>query len=128
MQAIIYKELRELAPWSLLFLVGIIISTYAVLMESFYLRPVSNIFTKELFLQMAVAPSIAALVLAFRQTVPEFWRDHWAFLVQRGVSMTQIFFARLIAAAVVYVLVVLTALLMPVVCCCWNGIDRFPFE
>mgnify|MGYP001583922844 CR=1 FL=1 len=35
MQAIIYKELRELAPWSLLFLVGIIISTYAVLMESF---------------------------------------------------------------------------------------------
>ena len=128
MQAIIYKELRELAVWALLCLVGIIISTFAVLQESFYLRPVGNIFTQELFLQMVVAPSIAALILAFRQTLPELWRDQWAFLVQRGVSMTQIFIAKVIAAAIVYGLVVLTALLIAIMCCCWNGIDRFPFE
>ena len=128
MRAIIYKELRELAVWAVLCLVGIITSTFAVLQESFYLRPVANIFTQELFLQMIVAPSIAALILAFRQTLPELWRDQWAFLVQRGVSMTQIFFAKVIAATVVYGLIVLTALLMAVVCCCWNGVDRFPFE
>ena len=128
MNAIIYKELRELAPWALLSLIGIVISTTAVLQESFYLRRVNNVFTEEFFLQMVVAPSIVALILGFAQTIPELWRDHWAFLVQRGVSMKQIFFSKVIAAAIVYGLVVSTAVLIVVICCRWNGIDRYPFE
>ena len=112
----------------LLFLLGLTISTFAVLYESFYLRPVRNVFTRELFLQMIVAPSIVALVRGFRQVLPELWPDHWAFLVQRGVSTTLVFLASVSAAAIVYGLVMLTALLIAVVCCCWHGIDRFPFQ
>ena len=87
----IWKELRENGLWGLLLLIASV-ATIVVLMNSEFTNRLNlHLFADELPLTFSVMGSIAAVVLACLQTIPELWRDRWAFLIHRGISSGAIF-------------------------------------
>ena len=129
MKTIIWKEFRENAKWGALALLATLIGTVLLLAHEFERRPIHVDFLSQDFLVITVfASSALALLLGFAQTIPDLWRDRWAFLVQRGVSMTRIFFAKTIAAAMLNIIVVASALTIAVLWVSRGGIQRYPFE
>ena len=101
----IWKELRENGLWGLLLLI-VSVTTIVVLMNSEFTNRLNlHLFAAELPLTFSVMGSITAVVLACLQTIPELWRDRWAFLIHRGMSGGAIFRAKTTAALVIYTLV-----------------------
>jgi hypothetical protein len=98
MKTIIWKELRENAKWAALALVAAIIATIWVLTVcSFHRSYAPRLFSIQLPLVIVLVSSVCSLLLGFTYSFPNLWRDRWAFLIQRGVSMHKIFFAKTIA-------------------------------
>lgn len=130
MKTIIWKELRENAKWGALALVATLIATVWILLyHEFESRPFPPKFLlNEFLLVTAFASSALPLLLGFTQTIPDLWRDRWAFLVQRGVSMNRIFLAKTIVAAILNVIVVGSAMAIAALWVSRGGIQRFPFE
>ena len=128
MKSMIWKELRENALYGLLLLIASA-ATIVVLMNSEFTNRLNlHLFADELPFTFSVMGSITAVVLACLQTVPELWRDRWAFLIHRGMSGGAIFRAKTTAALVIYAIVIGLPLLIATLWAMWVGYRHYPFE
>jgi len=112
LKTIVWKECRELAPWTALALIGI--SLYIaytmrqmldLLGEGINPDPVGLI--GNVYVQ---AGPILAIALALLQNVPERRRDRWAFLAHRPVAWSTIFAGKAIAGIGAYLVATLVPL------------------
>ncbi len=128
MKSMIWKELRENALYGLLLLIASV-ATIVVLMNSEFTNRLNlRLFAIELPLTFNVMGSIAAVVLACLQTIPELWPDRWAFLIHRGMSGGAIFRAKTTAALVIYAMVTGLPLLIAILWAMSVGYRHYPFE
>lgn len=129
MKAIIWKELRELAPRSvallLLTLTPVVIALYSSGVE---IQGEVRVLTREVVAFLVFVSALAACALGILQTLFDIRRDQWAFLIHRGESATRIFLAKVIAAGLIYAVVTLLPILTCVVWGMRGGIERFPFS
>ena len=128
MKSMIWKELRENALWGLLLLIASVAAIVGLMNSEFTNRLNLHFFADELPLTFSVMGSIAAVVLACLQTVPELWRDRWAFLIHRGISSGAIFRAKTTAALVMYAIVIGVPLLVATLWAMSVGYRHYPFE
>ncbi len=104
MRAIIWKEIRENLKWAVLLMLGVGVCLAWVLYE---LRSPWNAYVAAAFIEMsqvvtAIGAAVCASLLGLLQTVPELWRDQWAFLVHRPISRTRLFFGKVAAGLLLY--------------------------
>ncbi len=128
MKFMIWKELRENALYGLLLLMASVATIVGLMSSEFTNRLNLHLFADELPLTFSVMGSIAAVVLACLQTIPELWRDRWAFLIHRGMSGGAIFRTKTTAALVIYAIVTGLPLLIATLRAMSVGYRHYPFE
>lgn len=102
MNAMIRKELRENGKWALLLGAALAVCLFAALMEGG--GHSYSIVNETSQLTTFVGFASLAAILAAAQTLPEQWRDRWAFLVHRPMTRTRILLAKALAGAALYLL------------------------
>lgn len=130
MKSLLWKELRQLAPWSAAMLlamssimIGSLISEADRYYQSFYRQAWFQVWVVIVF----GAPCVA-FVIGVLQTVLEARRDQWAFLLHRGLSATQVFAAKAVTGLAAYAVVTLIPTVIGIVWCAWGGIERQPLS
>jgi hypothetical protein len=124
MKSLIWKELRQLAPWAGLMLLATVSIMIAVMVECDPYYPANIPFAAWI---VTVFCSIAAAsLIGFLQSVLEIRRDQWAFLLHRGLSASQLFVAKIAAGLLVYALVIGIPAIIAVVWWRWPGIEQYP--
>lgn len=127
MKSLLWKELRQLAPWSALMLLATAAIMIGVLVSEFDGYR-TRVLVDEAFAAVVFVSGAAAILLGFLQTVLEVRRDQWAFLVHRGLSATQIFLAKVVAGLAAYAAITLVPVVIAAIWCGWGGVERFPFS
>ncbi|HEY2250487.1 MAG TPA: hypothetical protein VGH74_05485 [Planctomycetaceae bacterium] len=122
MPALLWKELRQLAPWGALMLTAISAVTLGSLYSEWYRYDVSHLWF-QVWVVLVFGTPCVAFVTGALQTVLEVRRDQWAFLIHRGLSPTQIFLAKAGAGLVVYTIVALAPALIGLAWCAARGVD-----
>lgn len=127
MKALIRKELRQLSLWGLLLLIGEIAFVVTLMVMDFDEYHRTKLLDGELPVAILFGGIGSAAVLGFLQVVLEIRRDTWAFLRHRGLSATQVFVAKGIAALVVYAVVTLIPAAIGIAWCRKGGVNEYPF-
>lgn len=128
MKALIWKELRQLAPWAALMWLAGVLASCGVMFDQFEGHHGARLFTNDLFALFAFGSAAIALALGFLQTALEVRRDQWAFLLHRGLSASQVFLGKAAAGLLVYGAVVLTSTCLVVLWARAGGVERYPFS
>jgi hypothetical protein len=128
MKTLLWKELRQLAPWGALMWLAAVVSTIGVLVEEFDGMRDARIFADSAFVLVALGSAGVALALGILQTVLEVRRDQWAFLLHRGLTATQVFLGKAAAGMSVYAAVTLTSVFLCVVWVRGGGVECYPFS
>ena len=131
MTAIIWKEIRENLKWAVLLMLGV----GACLAWNLYLAgsryasiSVLNAVIEGFEGFTLIGATVCASLLGLLQTVPELWRDQWAFLVHRPLTRTRLFFGKVIAGLALYGAVMLLPLLVAAVWAAMPGHIAGPFN
>ncbi|HLJ12340.1 MAG TPA: hypothetical protein VKU82_14185 [Planctomycetaceae bacterium] len=126
MKTLLWKELRQLAPWAAAMLVAMsIIIVASVVSESE--RHYASLYRQawfQVWLVIGFGAPCAAFLIGVVQSVLEVRRDQWAFLMHRGFSPTQIFFAKTIAGLSAYAVITLLSAIGGFVWSAWGGVER----
>lgn len=123
MKALLWKELRQLAPWAALMLAAMSSVTLGSLYSEWYPYELSRVWS-QVWVVSVFGPPCVAFVTGVLQAVLEVRRDQWAFLIHRGLSPTQIFLAKAGVGLSVYAVIALVPAIIGVAWCVWHGVDR----
>ena len=123
MKALLWKELRQIAPWGALMLAAMSAVTLGSLYSEWYRYDLTHLWS-QVWVMIVFGASGAAFALGVLQTVLEVRRDQWAFLIHRGLSPTQIFLAKAGAGLSVYAVIAVAPAIIGVAWCLWNGVDQ----
>ena len=123
MKSLLWKELRQLAPWGALMLVAMSVITLGSLYSEWYRFELSHVWF-QVWIVIVFGSPCSAFVIGGLQTALEVRRDQWAFLIHRGLSPTQIFLAKAGAGLSVYAGIAIVPAFIGLVWCIWHGVDR----
>ncbi len=124
MKSLIWKELRQLAPWAGLMLLATVSIMIAVMAQSDPYRPANIPF--EAWIVSVFCSIAVANLIGFLQSALEVRRDQWAFLLHRGLSASQVFLAKTAAGLLVYALVIGTPAIIAIAWWHGRGIEQYP--
>ena len=131
MSAIIWKEIRENLKWAVLLMLGVgACMAFALyqMTSPYYWREEGSLLAGEFQIITIIGAAVGASLLGLLQTVPEMWRDQWAFLVHRPLTRTRLFFGKVIAGLTLYGAVILLPLLVAAVWSAMPGHIASPFH
>ncbi len=104
MRAIIWKEIRENLKWAVLWMLGVTLAMAWVLYSTrnpgWY--PGHVLMCEHFKMWTMLGAAAGATLLGLLQTVPEFWRGQWAFLIHRPITMRGLFFGKVVGGLVLY--------------------------
>lgn len=126
MKSIFFKELRENAKWAFLLFLALAGATACALNSAG--TQTYSLVSEQMFTLTTVAFPVVGLALGLLQVLQDSSAGRWGFVTHRPISLTRIFFAKLLAGLCLYVLITGVPLEAAAYWVCTPGNIAAPFD